>query len=100
MSRMSWVRSMTLRSLSLAIADVCAGVSSRSKTSTSAPTCIARTITSSIYVEDELGSVDDLEVALFGDRRRLRRRQLAIEDEHVGADLHRPDDHVFELCRG
>ena len=47
MSRMSCVRSMTLRSVCFAIALACAGESSRSKTSTSASSSIARTTTSS-----------------------------------------------------
>ena len=47
MSRISWVRSMTLRSLSFAIDESCTGVRSRSKISTCASSCMARTITSS-----------------------------------------------------
>ena len=49
-------------------------------------------------VENELRAIDDLEVALLRDRGGLRGRELAIEDEHVGVELHRANDHVVELA--
>ena len=49
-------------------------------------------------VEDQHRAVDDLEVGEVGDRVRLHRRQVGIEDQHVGVELHRADQHLFELA--
>ena len=49
-------------------------------------------------VEDELRAVDDLEIALLGDRRGLRGREIAIEDEDLRVELHGADDDLVELA--
>ncbi len=49
-------------------------------------------------VENELRPVDDLQVGHLGDRARLRRRKLAIEDEDVGVELDGAHDDLFELA--
>src|SRR5206468_3677231 len=48
-------------------------------------------------IQDQLRSIDDLEIALLRDRGALRRRELAIEDEHVRVELHGAHDDVVEL---
>ena len=49
-------------------------------------------------VEDQLRAVEDLEVGGGGDVAQLARRQLAIEDEDVGAEVHGADDQLLELA--
>ena len=49
-------------------------------------------------VEDELRAVDDLEVGLLGDAAGLRGRELAVEDQHAGVELHGADDDLLELA--
>ena len=43
-------------------------------------------------VEDELGAVEDLEAGLLGDVPRLRRIEVAVEDQEVRPELHRLRD--------
>src|SRR6185369_3014984 len=49
-------------------------------------------------VEDQLRSIDDFQIRRFGQRPHLRRRQFAIEDEHVRAELECTDDEFVELA--
>src|SRR5688572_16315602 len=49
-------------------------------------------------VQDQLRAIDDLQIARLRNRRGLRRRQIAIEDQHIRIELHRAHDDVFELA--
>jgi hypothetical protein len=49
-------------------------------------------------VEDELRAVEHLEVGGLGDVAQLRGRELAIEDQHVRAEVHAADDQLLQLA--
>ena len=49
-------------------------------------------------VEDQHRPIDDLQIGEVRDRVRLDRVQVGIEDQHVGVELHRPDQHLFQLA--
>jgi hypothetical protein len=48
-------------------------------------------------VQDELGSIDDLDVRHFGYRSRLRRREGLIEDDHVRPSMERLDQNILQF---
>ena len=49
-------------------------------------------------VEDQLGAVEDLEGGGVGDVDGLRRRQVGVEDDEVGHELHGAEQDVLELA--
>src|ERR1051326_799107 len=49
-------------------------------------------------IEDQLRTIDDLQVCRLRQRTHLRSRQLAIEDEHVSAELQGADDQFIEFA--
>src|SRR5207253_6743252 len=49
-------------------------------------------------VEDQLRAVDDLELGRFGNRVQLRRREVLVEDDELGAVLHRSQVELLELA--
>jgi hypothetical protein len=49
-------------------------------------------------VEDELCTIDDLEIGQAGDVVRLRRSEVVVEDERLCIELHGADHHILELA--
>src|SRR5439155_2827477 len=49
-------------------------------------------------VEDELGAVDDAQARRLGDVPRLRRLQVAIEDDQIGTERHRAHQDFLQFA--